>query len=135
MVDSTIKQLDAAGLRNFALTISAVVAVLFGVVLPWIFSLGWPYWPWIFALVFSLWGVIAPATLNPVYFGWMKLGLLINKVTSPIILGILFFGVLMPFGLIRRFAKDPLARELDSTASSYKVTSEQQSIDNLKNPY
>jgi hypothetical protein len=41
-----IPELDKAGLRRFGLTTGIIVAVLFGIVLPWVFNLGWPTWPW-----------------------------------------------------------------------------------------
>ena len=42
-----IKELDAKGLREFALVVGGTVAVLFGIVLPWLFGFGFPRWPWV----------------------------------------------------------------------------------------
>ena len=62
----TIPELDKAGLRKFGFTTGAIVAVLFGLVLPYLFDLAWPRWPWVIAVVLFAWGAIAPATLRPV---------------------------------------------------------------------
>ena len=48
-----IPELDAAGLRRFALVTGAILAVLFGVLLPWLFGFGFPLWPWIVAGVLA----------------------------------------------------------------------------------
>ena len=86
-----IPALDAAGLRKFGLTTGAIVAVLFGLVFPWLLGVGLPVWPWVVFGVLGLWGLIAPVSLNPIYRLWMKFGLLMHKIMTPLILGILFF--------------------------------------------
>jgi hypothetical protein len=49
-------------------------------------------------------GFAVPARLEPVYRAWMKLALLISKVTTPIFMSVLFFLVLTPAGLLGRLA-------------------------------
>ncbi len=54
-------------------------------------------------------GLVVPGQLGGVYRGWMGLAGLISKVTTPIFLGIVYFLVLTPLGLIRRaFGKRPI---------------------------
>jgi hypothetical protein len=53
---------------------------------------------------------------------WIKLGVLLGKVVSPVALGILFYCVLMPIGIVLRMAgKDPLRLRRDSSAASYWI--------------
>lgn len=131
-----IPELDAKGLRNFGISTGAIIAGLFGLFLPWLFEHSLPRWPWIIFAVLAVWGLAAPTTLKPVYRGWMRLGLMISRITTPLVLGIVFYLVIMPFGIVHRFvAKDPMARKFDENAESYRVPSEQQSSDNLENPY
>lgn len=53
---------------------------------------------------------------------WMKFGLLLAKVVSPVALGILFYLVFMPIGLVMRIAgKDPLRLRFDPAAKSYWI--------------
>jgi hypothetical protein len=47
-------------------------------------------------------GLVIPATLGPVFRGWMAFGLLLSKVTTPIFMSIVFFIVITPLGLLRR---------------------------------
>lgn len=47
-------------------------------------------------------GLAIPAQLGPVYRGWMKFALLLSKVTTPLFMGIVYFGLFLFTGLIRR---------------------------------
>jgi hypothetical protein len=135
MTDHDIKDLDAKGLREFALTTGAIVAVLFGLFFPWLLERPIPRWPWVIAGVLVVWGLAAPATLKPVYRGWMRFGLLLSKVTTPLIMGAVFFLVITPMGLWRRMAKkDPLARAFEP-GGSYRVPSHKAPIRNLEKPF
>jgi len=132
----SIPQLDRKGLRNFALSTGAIFAGLFGLFFPWLFGIPYPLWPWIVFAVLGTGGLLLPEALRPVHYWWMRLALLISKVTTPIILGVVFFFVFTPFGLIAKlFGKDPMKRKLDDTISSYRVESSQSTRENLENPY
>ena len=62
-----IPDLDKKGLREFALVTSGVIVGLFGLLLPWLFKLGWPTWPWVLAAILVTLGFVAPMVLRPVY--------------------------------------------------------------------
>ncbi len=54
-------------------------------------------------------GLFAPSALGPVYRGWMRLALLLSRVTTPLFLGLVYFVVLTPVGLVRRtLGRNPL---------------------------
>jgi len=57
----------------------------------------------IISLVFFITTLINPELLLPLNKVWMKLGLILGMVISPIVLGIIFFGLLTPYGVIMRF--------------------------------
>jgi hypothetical protein len=58
-------------------------------------------------------GLLAPSALGPVYRGWMGLALLLSKVTTPLFLGIVYYIVLTPVGVIRRrLGRNPLVQPL-----------------------
>lgn len=132
-----IPELDAAGLRKFAITTGALVALIFGLFLPWAFNFNHPLWPWVFLCVSVLWGVIAPSSLRPVYLLWMRFGLLLNKVTSPVIMGLVFFLVLLPTALVMRYilSRDPLRLAIRKDVESYRVISKAQDSEHLSRPF
>ena len=123
------------GLREFALTTAAIIAVLFGLFFPWLLERPIPRWPWVITGVLVVWGLAAPATLRPVYRGWMQFGLLLSKITTPIVMGVVFYVVITPMGLIRRLSgNDSLHRRFEQTGS-YRVPSHKAPIRNLEKPF
>jgi hypothetical protein len=61
--------------------------------------------------VLVLAGLALPAQLGPVQRAWMALAHAISKVTTPVFMGLVFYGVMTPTGLIMRaLGKDPLTR-------------------------
>ncbi len=119
-----ITPIDRKGLREF------------GLFFPWLLERAIPLWPWIVAAVLGGWGLIAPESLRPVYSGWMKLGMLLSKITTTIILGVVFFVVMLPIGLlVRVFRSDPMARKFDAGATSYRVASQKTPKENVERPF
>ena len=134
--ETTIPELDRKGLRRFALVTGGIVAGLFGLLLPWLLGLGLPTWPWILCGTLVAWGLIHPASLRPVYRLWMRFGLLLSRVTTPIILGLVFLIAVIPTALIMRlWGRDPMARHLDEDTPSYRIQSSQPPPDNLEKPF
>ena len=108
-------------LRKFGITTGIIVALLFGLILPWVFSKPIPKWPWAISSVLIVWALIAPGTLNIVYKTWMRIGLTLGWINTKIILGIVFYLVFTPMGILMRiFRKDPMRRKMDAGATSYR---------------
>ena len=85
---------------------------------------GGPVRAWALAVsaAFAAVAVLRPSMLGPLNRMWAAFGRLLNKVTNPIVLGILFFGVFTPFAwLTRRFVRDRLRLTLNKQASSYWI--------------
>lgn len=136
MQNVVIETLDRKGLRNFGLTFGAVVVFLFGLVLPWILSTGFPRWPWYLWLALAVWSVTAPMSLQPFYRGWMKFGLLMSRVTTPLIMAIVYYGVIAPTGLIARlFRDDPLQRNCREDRESFRIESTERPREHMENPF
>jgi len=131
-----IAELDRKGLRDFGLTTGAIVAGLFGVFFPWVLERAFPIWPWVVLAVLGSWALIAPASLRPVYRGWMKVGLLLSKITTPVVMGAIFVIIIVPVALIMRLMKrDPMRRKFEPGVASYRIQSEQAPRQNLEKPF
>jgi len=86
--------------------------------------------------LFLLCGLAFPSVLKHVFVLWMKFGHLLSRVTTPLILGILFYLVITPFGLVRRvFAKDSMRRSTESDATSYREASNQPDDEHMERPF
>jgi Saxitoxin biosynthesis operon protein SxtJ len=130
-----IPQLDANGLRQFGLTTGTIFAGLFGVLFPYLFERPWPIWPWVVFAVLVAWALAAPATLNPLYKGWMRIGLLLGRVTTPVILTVIFIVTILPGSIaLRLFRRDYMRRKFDE-APTYRVISKKPSVANMEKPY
>jgi hypothetical protein len=56
-------------------------------------------------------GAVAPGRLGPVYRAWMALALLLSKLTTPLFMGLVYYGVVAPIGLaMRLIGKNPIGR-------------------------
>jgi hypothetical protein len=101
-------RLTAAEGRKFGFTVGLAFAVLAGItwwrdhpVLMQVFA-------WL-AAALILAGALIPGRLGPVNRAWMQLALLISRVTTPVFLGIVYFLVISPIGLLMRLVgKNPL---------------------------
>ena len=74
------------------------------------------------AVVFLIVSLLRPAMLAPLNRLWLRLGLLLQRITNPIVLGLLFFGTVLPIGLLMRLTgKNPLQLGFDRDAQSYWI--------------
>ena len=67
------------------------------------------------AAVLLLGGLLIPARLRPVERVWMRFATILSRVTTPVFMGIVYFLVLTPAGVIRRtVGRDPLKHGIDN---------------------
>ena len=66
-------------------------------------------WSLIISLIFLILGLLNSKILAPLNKLWFKFGIFLGKIISPLIMGIIFFLVVTPIGLIMRIlGKDVL---------------------------
>lgn len=128
-------ELDRAGLRKFGLVTGAMFVLMFGLVLPWLFGLHFPRWPWWLAAALALPALLWPPALGPVYRGWMRAAGVLGRFNTALVLGLMFFVVLTPIGLLRRaFGRDPMQRRIGGVPS-YREASTPRNPKSLERPY
>jgi saxitoxin biosynthesis operon SxtJ-like protein len=106
--------------RSFGL----VIATVFLLITFWPLIRGEPvrWWALAVAGVFLALAVTWTAALAPLNKCWTKLGLLLYRVVSPIVLGLLFYMTVAPIALVMRLlGKDPLRLRRDPDAASYWI--------------
>jgi hypothetical protein len=73
-------------------------------------------------VAFATVAFVVPRVLGPLNRLWMRLGLLLHRVVSPIMLSIMFFLVITPMGLVMRaLRKDPLRLRFEPQTGSYWI--------------
>jgi hypothetical protein len=106
--------------RSFGLVFT-VVFLIIGLI-PLIGSGSVRIWSLGLAALFLLASFIKPGILQPLNNLWTRFGLLLSKVMNPIILGLLFFLVVTPVGILMRiFSGNPMKPKFDPTAQSYWI--------------
>jgi Saxitoxin biosynthesis operon protein SxtJ len=106
--------------RSFGLVIAAAFLLIALSPLRHHHALRW--WALAVSAVFALVALVKPILLARINWLWMKLGVLLGKVVSPVALGVLFYGVLTPLATVIRLAgKDPLRLRLDPGVDSYWI--------------
>lgn len=101
-----------------------VFAVVFTIVACWPLVRGGEIRWWAAALA-ALWlaaGLLVPDSLRSLNRAWFKLGLLLSRIMTPVVMGLLFFLVVTPTALVMRLgAKNLLQLRRDPDARSYWI--------------
>ncbi len=89
-------------------------------------------WVWVAAAaaVFAAGGAFAFPLMKPVYTVWMLFAFALGWVNTRVILGVFFYLVMTPLGLILRLTgKDLLDESIDKNATSYWIRRERAAFD------
>jgi predicted membrane metal-binding protein len=104
----------------------------FGIVFAFVFALVglWPLleggitrnWALFIGAAFLAAGLFIPVLLKPLNRVWFLFGMVLHKITNPLVMGLLFFLTVTPIALMMRIAgRDPLQRKFDPEAKSYWI--------------
>ena len=109
--------------RSFGYVFTAVFLIVG--LWPLVLGTGARWWSLITAAVTLLVTLLAPALLALPNRLWLRLGLLLNRIISPIVLGFMFYAVVTPMGaLMRLFGKDSLRLRRSGKVASYWIKRE-----------
>ncbi len=106
--------------RSFGL----LFAGIFALASAYLFSRG-SSWAWVSGavatgLVFA--AIVAPERLHSANLLWLRLALLLGRIVNPVVMAVMFFGIITPIGwLMRAFGKRPLSLDFDRAAASYWI--------------
>lgn len=119
---STHKQeIEGSSDRVFGLLFAAIFA---GIGLwPLFGGAGVRIWSLALGGVFLVLALALPRALSWLNRTWMKFGLLLNRIVSPLAIGVVYYLTLVPTALLMRiFGKLPLQLKYDRQAASYWIT-------------
>ena len=78
-------------------------------------------WALLTSLIFLVLGLINSKILSPLNILWFKFGILLGKIISPFIMGLIFFLVVTPTGLIMRVLRRDILNLKYSKNKSYWI--------------
>jgi len=106
--------------RSFGLTFTAVFTLI-GAWMAWKSSANFGF-PLVAAALFLLVTLVRPGVLHPLNVAWMRLAVALNRIVSPIVMGVMFFGIITPIAVAMRIrGRDALQRRWDSKLGSYWI--------------
>jgi len=91
-------------------------------------------WSLIIAVIFFILGLINSKILTPLNRLWFKFGLMLGKIVSPIVLGIAFFLVVTPTGIIMRLIGKDLLNLKKKNYESYWIEKDNEN-NTMKNQF
>ena len=79
------------------------------------------YWSLLISLIFLVLGLLNSKILTPLNKIWFKFGILLGKIISPLVMGIIFFFVVTPTGLLMKILKKDLLNLKFNIDKSYWI--------------
>ena len=93
--------------RNFGIVFFIVFLLI--ALYPLIYNGEIRLWSLVISIIFLILGLINSKILTPLNKIWFKFGIFLGKIVSPLIMGVIFFFVVTPTGLLMKiFRKDIL---------------------------
>ena len=136
MAMNTIPSIDEDGLKKFGLGAAVIVAVVFGLVPPFLFQREHSYWPWVLSGLISVCALYFPRILGPVYHAWMRFGLAIGWVTNRVVLFVVFYGVFAMVGSVMRMCgRDAMNRRITTKVTSYRICRVPGRVRDMRRPF
>ena len=119
-------------LRSFGLILAIFIALIW-----WLFGLTLHlYWLLGVELVVVLVALFLPSLLKPVHWLLSKFSMAISKVLNPLILGVVFYLVVTPMGvLMRLFGYDPMAMKSKADNGSFRKNADKHTSEHFERPF
>ena len=84
-------------------------------------------WSLVLSIIFFILGIFNSKLLTPLNKLWFKFGILLGSIVSPLIMGLVYFFVVTPMGVLMRIlGKDLLKTSKVKSASSYWIKRDKQ---------
>ena len=114
------EEIKGSSNRAFGLVMAAAFAI--GGLAPLVRGHAPRWWCLGITAAFLVVALAKPALLAPLNRLWMAFGLLLHRIVSPVVMGLVFYGVVTPIGLLMRLlGKDLLRLRLDRPGPSYWI--------------
>jgi len=114
------KNIKISSNRSFGIVF--FIVFLFIALYPITYSEDIRIWSLIISFIFIILGLLNSKILTPLNKLWFQFGVILGKIISPIIMGIIFFLVVTPIGLIMKvLGKDLLRLKYNKKDNTYWI--------------
>lgn len=123
-------------LRQFGLGLAALLVLVFSVLLPWLGGRPQPTWPLVLGGLLTTLSLAWPPAILPIYRAILPVARVLGIVNTWLLLGAVFFGILMPLGwVLRRLGRMQYVTRLEPGAASYRVERDRDHAVRLEEPF
>ena len=127
---------DRSDLRQYGLGLALLVVLVFWAVLPWLGDRPRPGWPLAVAGVLAALALAWPRAVYPVYRALLPVARVLGTVNTWLLLGAVFFGILLPVGwVLRRAGRLQYQVGFDPGAASYRIEVDPKRPVRLEEPF
>ena len=78
-------------------------------------------WSLFISIIFLILGILNSKILSPLNIIWFKFGIFLGKIVSPLVMGLIFFAVVTPIGILMRFLNKDLLNLKFNKNSTYWI--------------
>ncbi len=122
------------GSSNRSFGIVFFIFFLIIAVYPMFFDKELRIWSLLLSLIFLILGLAKSRILTPLNLLWFKFGIMLGRIVSPVVMGLVFFLVVTPTGLIMRALKKDLLNLKKKNSNTYWIKKDQVKTD-MKNQF
>ena len=109
--------------RNFGLVF--FIIFLFISLYPLLKNENIRYWSLTISLTFLILGIINSKLLTPLNKAWIKFGIFLGKIMTPIVMGLIFFLVVTPTSIILKIIGKDVLKLKKNKSETYWLTKEE----------
>ena len=91
-------------------------------------------WSLILSVIFLILGILNSKILTPLNKGWFRFGIFLGNFIAPIVMGIVFFLVVTPTGILAKLFRKDLINLKKNNDKTYWVE-KKETISNMKNQF
>jgi hypothetical protein len=127
---------DRKDLRHYGLGLALLIVFAFWGLLPWLGDRPRPVWPLAVGGVLAALALAWPLAVYPVYRALLPVARVLGVVNTWLLLGAVFFGILLPVGwVLRRIGRLQYRVGFNPAAASYRVDVEPDRPIRLEEPF
>jgi hypothetical protein len=127
---------DTRPLREFGLGLGLLLVLVFWLLLPWLGERPRPVWPLVAGGSVAALALAWPPAVLPVYRALRPVARVIGTVNTWVLLGAVFFGILLPLGwVLRSLGRLQYRTGFDPGATTYRVDLQRERVTRLEEPF
>jgi len=128
-------QISDKQLKEFGLLMTWAFPLFIGIIAPWILGKGLQWWSLWVSLFFISFAFLAPKVIYFPYKAWMFIGGIVGFINTRIILGLTFYLLIFPIGLILKILNKLQFKKQNNDCSNYVKRTDKLTKEQLENPF